>query len=176
MSIADRIALSSERFIGVVWPAVNQFFGNGDLVPVETQEAPACSILDRAAGIDYLFVPSKHGEPIPIASRVSETAFRTITLTATQYQRLTRAGDGVLGRLCPAFFVHAYVDTTTPITTLRHVFVAGAGAVRASLDQARWIAGWEFWSIDVNAMVGVRQFPDPAVAPFMRQTPTRTAG
>ena len=35
VSIADRVAESSARFTGVVWPTVKPFFGDGDLVPVE---------------------------------------------------------------------------------------------------------------------------------------------
>ena len=166
--VQARLDRSASDFADVVWPAVAPYFGPGRLEAVEGDDHTVCRLLDRRSGVDYLFEPSGHGDVIPIASRVSDTDFETITLTPAQHRRLERSRVPVPGRLSPAFFVHAYLHRD-PAVQLRHVLVARADDVAAALGAASHHVGsfGDFWAVPAAAVANIRRLPDPLVTPYL---------
>lgn len=166
--VQARLDRSASDFLDVVWPAVAAYFGPGRLEAVEGDDHMVCRLLDRRSGVDYLFEPSGHDDVIPIASRVSETDFETITLTPAQHRRLERSRVPVPGRLAPAFFVHAYVQRL-PAAQLRHVLLARADDVATALTSAIHHVGsyGDFWAIPAATIPNVRRLPDPLVGPYL---------
>lgn len=130
-SVERQIAKSADALRTLVWPAVSEWIGGGDLIPVETvRESDFARILDTLGGVDAWQKTDRWIRGV--ASRVqfgdrdwsSHTVrYRLPSGNETELHKRLRynAGRGVVG---PHLTLQAYVDDTGPTERLLSVAVA----------------------------------------------------
>ncbi len=115
------LASSAHDFERVVWPAVGRlFFGEGELIPVETDNGLLARRWDALAGVDAWQVRDGTGMR-GIASRVQwirpgGSPYNTFTVrksrdsgALTEFEKRLRALDNPAGWLYPVLTIQAYV-------------------------------------------------------------------
>lgn len=111
----DKLRESARDFLEVVWPQIRNWFGNGELIPVEAvTESEMAKCLDRNAGIDAWYIETENGIR-GIASRVQwgkdwktfTVRIKTVFGSRTEYQKLSNAIKN--DWLYPYWFVQAYL-------------------------------------------------------------------
>lgn len=96
----ENLRESAKDFLNVVWPKIKEWFGSGDLIPVEAITDSEMAILfDQKSGIDAWYIEDENGIR-GIASRVQwgwkdwrtfTVRMKTIFGGRTEYQKLTNA-------------------------------------------------------------------------------------
>lgn len=113
---------SAYDFLRVVWPAVGKkFFGDGEIIPVETDTGILARRWDALAGVDVWQVRDGTGMR-GIASRIQWirpgwAPYNTFTVrkardngTLTEFEKRLRAIDNPGGWLYPVFTIQAFVQ------------------------------------------------------------------
>lgn len=111
---------SKRRFQNIVWPEINDWFGGGDLIPVEKVNTDLAKCLDMVAGIDWLVRVPGRGV-ITIASRVQRgQCFETTTIryelpssNRTEFEK--RMVQLRRGMVVPTVTAHSYVKLDDPL-------------------------------------------------------------
>lgn len=113
----DDLETSTQIFQESVYPEIQHFFGDGELIPVEAvTDNEMADTLDKHAGIDFWFVEAGKGM-FGIASRVQDggTDWGTFTVRRrrfsgadTEFEKRQRQLDN--DYLTPRFTCQAYTD------------------------------------------------------------------
>ena len=115
-AVRKDLTRSAKNFIEIVYPEIKQWFGNGQLVPVEAvTEIEMAKMLDMNSGIDAWYVETENGIR-GIGSRVQyDTDYSSFTIrkkrvggTRTEYEKLSNAIENEW--LYPHWFCQAFID------------------------------------------------------------------
>jgi len=114
-NITEIIKESSKDFINIAWPELKSWFGNGQIIPVETvTDSNFCKLLDMNSGIDAWQLINGKGIR-GIASRVQwgNTYWQSWTIRfkkqsgyRTEYHRLLENDDTILKA---SYYVQSYI-------------------------------------------------------------------
>ena len=114
-SIEEKLRESAQDFLYVVWPQIRDWFGPGQLIPVEAvTESEMAKSLDQKSGIDAWYIENENGIR-GISSRIQwgkdwktfTVRMKTIYGGRTEYEKLTNAIENEW--LYPYWFCQAYL-------------------------------------------------------------------
>lgn len=173
MNFTKALERSQQDFLDVVWPAIRDVCGGGEIIPVESvSEAEFANALDVLSGIDaWQRLPDEvAGEAlrgIAIRTQWGQRAWDTFTVRcsrvsgmATEYQKRTAALTG-RGYLTPYLTVQSYI---TDGGRLLSVGVARTEDVIAAVDRRRCRTnpadGSQFYWVRFRDVPGCRVLPE----------------
>lgn len=120
--VAFDMEWSSKAFVDVVWPRIRHWFGESDVIPVETvTEAAFAKQLDIDAGVDFWVVRKNKGLT-PVASRIQlikpgAMPYNSFTIRASRpkgketemHKRLRAIRESDRGYLYPHVTIQAFL-------------------------------------------------------------------
>lgn len=177
----DDLKDSSYDFLRLVWPAIKDFCGGGETMPVETvSNNDFAKYLDQFSGIDFWQIVNDHGIR-GIASRIQwgNVNWRTFTIrfrrfsgSATEYQkRIEAVNTGEW--LYPYLTCQAYITERRKgymlgcaVAKTRDIFLAiqeGKYRKRKTLNAEFLIVGWD--NIELVCEIPIENIENQKVMP-----------
>lgn len=119
LAVERKIATSKQAFLNEVWPAIGFYVGGGEVISCEGSNHPLLKAFDTSCGIDAW--QCTDCGMWGLASRVQNCQGKdwgTFTVRqsrlsgyTTEYEKLWTAVNSDDGRVCPFWFVQAYMSS-----------------------------------------------------------------
>lgn len=163
--VAADLSKSAEAFAGIVWPAIREAIGGGELIPVESVTSTGFAAkLDQIAGIDA-WVIQQDAHMFGLASRVQWPDGRPGWPYKTFTIRMSRPTGSVTefakrkqqiatdGSLYPRWTCHAYVAEGALVTAAFALTKHVIKAVEMNIGRERTVYdGVKFWAVPWAAL------------------------